>query len=159
MKKYKNHTITVAPFLSEVEVTYKTKVKASDRVKVTTPKDASDYARQAWGEGSIEYREEMMLILLNTNKQILGWAKIGVGGLSTVVCDPKVIFSIALAANASSIILVHNHPSGSENPSHQDMQLTRTVEAGGNFLDIKLLDHLILTADTYYSFGDNGFIK
>ena len=151
-------TIIKSPMLAEVEVSYKSKVKAADRTKVDGSAPAAKYARLAWDENTIEYREEFMMLLLNRSNDILGWVKLASGGVSGVVVDQKVIFSIALTANASGIILVHNHPSGNKAPSQADMVMTKHIISAGNILDIKVLDHLILTADSYYSFTDNGLI-
>jgi DNA repair protein RadC len=74
------------------------------------------------------------------------------------VADPKIIYQIALKANACSIILAHNHPPGNINPSEADIQLTRKMVECGKFLDLPVLDHLILTSEGFYSFADEGLI-
>ena len=91
-----------------------------------------------------------MVLCLNRANKVLGWAKIGQGGISGTVADPKVIFQIALKANASSIILAHNHPSEADN------KLTRKIKNAGELLDLPVLDHIILIDDGYYSFADEG---
>jgi DNA repair protein RadC len=73
-------------------------------------------------------------------------------------CNPKLIFQTALKANASSIILAHNHPSGNIQPSEADQRITKKCRDGGMMLDIAVLDHLIITADQYYSFADEGVL-
>ncbi|MCD4736515.1 MAG: JAB domain-containing protein [Bacteroidales bacterium] len=99
-----------------------------------------------------------MVLCLNRANKVLGWAKIGQGGISGTVTDPKVIFQIALKANASSIILAHNHPSGNKYHSEADNKLTRKIKNAGEFMDLQILDHIILIADGYYSFADEGSI-
>jgi DNA repair protein RadC len=74
------------------------------------------------------------------------------------VVDPKKIFKLALEQNAAGIILCHNHPSGNLNPSTADRNLTDKIKNAGNFLDIKVLDHLIIADESYYSFADNGLM-
>ena len=78
------------------------------------------------------------------------------GGLSGTVADPKVIFGKALALRAAAIILVHNHPSGNRMPSHADQQLTRNMRQAGKFLDLPVLDHVIVARTGFFSFADQG---
>jgi DNA repair protein RadC len=78
--------------------------------------------------------------------------------MAGTIADPKVIFSAALKACASSIILSHNHPSGNLKPSNADIQLTKKIVNAGNLLDIAVLDHVIVSAEGYYSFADEGLL-
>ncbi len=84
--------------------------------------------------------------------------EITTGGISGTVADPKVIFAAALKSTASGIILSHNHPSGSLRPSQADINLTRKLKSAGELLDIAVLDHMILTSESYFSFADEGVI-
>ena len=70
--------------------------------------------------------------------------------------DVKLLLASAIKANTSSIIVAHNHPSGNLKPSENDLRLTRRIKEGAKLLDITLLDHVIVTKDTYYSFADDG---
>lgn len=87
---------------------------------------------------------------------MLGWSRVSTGGLAGCVADPKVIFQLALKSNSSSLIVAHNHPSGNTEPSESDRKLTKKLKCGGEFLDLEVLDHLILTCADYYSFADEG---
>lgn len=89
---------------------------------------------------------------------MLGWSRISTGGTSGCIADPKVIFQIALKSNSSSVIVAHNHPSGNINPSNSDKELTKKLRSAGSFLDIPVLDHIILTSESYFSFADEGLI-
>ena len=80
------------------------------------------------------------------------------GGQSGTVADPKIIFKMALEYKASYIILAHNHPSGNEQPSHEDLQLTKKLVEMGQMMDLPVLDHLIITDKSFYSFCDAGLI-
>ena len=80
------------------------------------------------------------------------------GGISGTVADPKLIFKAALDSKASSLILVHNHPSGNLKPSEADKRLTKKVVEGGRMLDLPILDHLIFTNHGYFSFADEGIL-
>ena len=96
---------------------------------------------------------------LNRANKVIGYAFISLGGVSGTVADPKVIFSTALLANASSIILAHNHPSGNTESSAADQALTKKLIQAGSFLDIQVQDHLIITPDTYLSFADENLMS
>jgi DNA repair protein RadC len=80
------------------------------------------------------------------------------GGITGTVADPRLIFIAALKANAVALVLCHNHPSGSLNPSTADRELTRKMAQAGSLLEIKVLDHLILSSESYYSFADEGLL-
>jgi DNA repair protein RadC len=148
-------TITKSDQLAEVQVSYSTKIKSKDRKKITGSKESVDVLRSVWSD-KIEYLEEVLILLLNRQNQVLGWCKISSGGTSSSVVDPKVIFQIALNSNASAIILSHNHPSGNLRPSEADNQLTKRIKEGGKILEILLLDHVIITEESYYSYADEG---
>ncbi|MCW3071308.1 MAG: repair protein [Bacteroidetes bacterium] len=87
---------------------------------------------------------------------MLGFSKISQGGLSGTVVDAKVVFQVALKANASSILLAHNHPSGNLKPSEADLMITKNIREAGKLMEIPLVDHIILTDEGYYSFADEG---
>ena len=144
--------------VAEISISYSSIVKPSQRPKIGSSRDAYEILRDSWSEGSIEHREEFRIMLLNRMNKVLGVFLVSVGGFAGTVCDPKVVFQAALKANASSIILAHNHPSGNLKPSDADLKLTETLKKGGLLLDIAVLDHLILTEEEYLSFADKGLI-
>lgn len=143
--------------VAEVQLTYKTKVKPSERVQVKSSINAVDILRPFYGD-DIEYIEKMYVIYLNRANKVLGVNLLSTGGTSGTFCDPKMIFQGAILANASAIILSHNHPSGTLNPSEADINLTKKVKQGCELFDMSLLDHVILTPEYYYSFADEGLI-
>lgn len=102
--------------------------------------------------------EEFWVVLLKQNNQVIRLVKISSGGTAGTVVDPKIIFKHALDELASCIVLVHNHPSGTLIPSEPDKSLTNKIKSAGQFLDIRVLDHLIVAHDQYYSFADEGLI-
>ncbi|RYY00588.1 DNA repair protein [bacterium] len=142
--------------VAEIEISYKPKFKAQQRPQVSQSEQAYNIFIQQWDKGRLELLEEFKVLLLNTNHRVLGVAHLSKGGASSTVVDPKMIFSIALKANASAIIVAHNHPSGSLKPSCADINMTRKLKEGGKLLEIRVEDHLIITSDGYYSFADNG---
>ena len=145
-------------YIAEVELVYSTKVKPSNRIKISSSKDAYEILNQTWNVNTIELREEMKVILLNNWHKVLGIYNVSHGGITGTVADPKLIFAAALKANALGIILAHNHPSGNSQPSQADIGLTRKCKEIGELLDIKILDHMIMTTEGYYSFADEGMM-
>lgn len=102
--------------------------------------------------------EEFWVILLNRANVVMRTVSISRGGVAGTVADPKLIFKEALEQLASSIVLVHNHPSGNRNPSAADIALTRKLKEAGQLLDLPILDHLIFTDQGYHSFADEGML-
>ncbi|MEQ8552104.1 MAG: JAB domain-containing protein [Cyclobacteriaceae bacterium] len=141
-----------------MQLSYSSEVKPHDRPKVSSAFDAYKIFKDHWDVNSIELREEFKILLLNRANRILGIFTVSLGGVSSTVVDPKLIFASALAANASAIILAHNHPSGNLKPSQVDIQLTRKLVNGGKLLDISIYDHLIITYDGYTSFSEEGIL-
>jgi DNA repair protein RadC len=144
--------------VSEIQLSYFPNFKASERPKVTSSKDAYRIFYENWNHGKLQLCEQFFIMLLNRNNKVIGISEISTGGVAGTVADPKLIFATALKANACQLILAHNHPSGNLTPSEQDIVLTRKVVEGGKMLDLPVLDHIILTNENYYSFGDEGLI-
>ena len=102
--------------------------------------------------------EEFWILLLRRSNHVLAEIKISSGGVSGTVADPKIIFGRALALRASAIVLIHNHPSGNPKPSSTDKLLTNNMREAGIFLDLPVLDHIIVAGKQYVSFADEGLI-
>jgi DNA repair protein RadC len=102
------------------------------------------------------YHEQFWILLLNRANEVIRPLQISTGGVAGTVADPKMIFKAAIEQLASSIILVHNHPSGNLIPSQADKDLTKKLKESGKLLDIPVLDHLIFADSGYYSFADEG---
>jgi DNA repair protein RadC len=143
--------------LSEIKVSYKSKVKYSEMRQIVTSKDAEEILRNVWSD-DMELREEFYILVLNRAHKVLGYYLISQGGLTGTVVDVKLVFSVALKCHACGIILAHNHPSGNTKPSAQDLDLTKKLVAGGKLLEVSVLDHLILTTEEYFSFADEGMM-
>lgn len=144
--------------VAEIELTYKTKVKPSDRPQITGSSDAYKILLQVWEEGKLEFVEQFKVLLLNRANKVLGMYPLSTGGVTGTVADPKLIYAAAIKANACALIMAHNHPSGNLKPSRADEELTQKIKQAGAFLDIKLLDHLIVSSEGYYSFADEGLL-
>lgn len=102
--------------------------------------------------------EQLWVLLLDQGHHVIKLVQIGEGGISGTAADPKKIFYYALENLTSAIILCHNHPSGNLMPSNEDIQLTKKIVSGGKLLDIKVLDHLIIGNDKYFSFADQDMM-
>lgn len=102
--------------------------------------------------------EEFWILLLNRANKVTSKHLISKGGQAGTIADPKIIFNIALENHAASIILAHNHPSGNLKPSHSDIELTKKLRTAGQFLDLPVLDHLIITDQGFLSFADEGIL-
>ena len=102
--------------------------------------------------------EEFWILLLNRANKVTSKHLISKGGQAGTVADPKIIFNTALENHAAYVILAHNHPSGNLRPSQADIDLTRKLKSAGAFLDIPVLDHLIITDEGFFSFADEGLI-
>lgn len=100
--------------------------------------------------------EEFWILLLNRANVVIQRLMISKGGLSGTVADPKIIFHLAINHKAAAVILIHNHPSGNTRPSESDIKLTNTARKAGEFLDLPVLDHIIVASSGYFSFADNG---
>ncbi len=145
--------------VSEVEVSYKCKTPANLRPKISSSRDAYNVFTSLWDENQIELREEFRVLFINKANKVTGFNTLSQGGLSGTVVDVKILFAIALKSMASGIIIAHNHPSGSLQPSQADIDLTRRIKKAGELLDMPLLDHIILSPEgTYYSFADEGMM-
>lgn len=124
--------------------------------KITNSTDAANYLRNLHTD--IDIVESFTLLLLNRANNIQSWVKISSGGITGTVADIRIILKYAIEELATSIILCHNHPSGALKPSSADIELTKKVKEAGKIMDIDVLDHIILTADSFYSFENEGII-
>ncbi|WP_316778610.1 JAB domain-containing protein [Pedobacter antarcticus] len=146
------------PVVAEIQLSYRPDVKPSQRPKVSSAKEVYHILKMSWDENLIELQEQFKIIFLNRANRILGIVEISRGGIYNTLVDPKLVFSSALKAGSSNIILVHNHPSGTLVPSPEDIKLTGKLVKCGLLLDIPILDHLIISAEGYYSFNNNGIL-
>ncbi|MCQ2189687.1 MAG: JAB domain-containing protein [Paludibacteraceae bacterium] len=139
----------------EIEISYK-RGNSVKRDRLTTSGDIFDFALKFYDENIIDYRELCYVILMNNNLRPNGWYKVSEGGLNETLVDPRMILQAALLSNSSVIILVHNHPSGAVRPSRDDDRLTERVRKVCDIMKIKLLDHVIVSTDGFYSYNDEG---
>ncbi len=138
------------------QIKVKVTVSKGDRIVIDTPDAIVKLLRQVFNADTFQWTEEMVMISLNRANAVIGVSKVASGGFSGVVCDPKVIMSLALQTAASSIILAHNHPSGNLKPSRADINVTEKIKGACEYLDVTLLDHIILSQDGFYSMANEG---
>ena len=127
------------------------------RVKITSSEDSYKFIKQFYSD-DIGIFESFFLLLLDRSNTTIGYAKISQGGVSGTYVDLKIIAKYAVDFLASNVILAHNHPSGQLKASEQDIEITKKAKEGLKMLDINVLDHIILTEESYYSFSDNNNI-
>lgn len=123
--------------------------------KITSSKAVFEIMQPIVGE--LQHEEFWVLYLNNSNKVIYK-TQISKGGITGTVVDTRIIYKTALEHNATSVILVHNHPSGTLIASEADKQITRKLKEAGKHLDILVLDHVIVTEKSYFSFADDGIL-
>ncbi len=147
MKTYKSNCPELKAELKRGEV---------KKVKIKSSLDAATFFRELW-EG-IDIYESFFAIYLNNANNTIGWYKISQGGIDGTVADARLIVKKGIEVLATSIIICHNHPSGNLKPSNADIELTKIIKEGCSYFNINLIDHIILTEEGYFSFGDEGII-
>ena len=140
--------------VSEIKVSYST--TNTPKVKITSGDVAFELLLSLWDLDTIELQEEFKVLLLNRANEVLGIYPLSKGGITGTVVDSRLIFAVALKCNATGIIIAHNHPSGTLKPSEADITLTKSIKKCADFLDITLIDHLIITKNGFYSFSNEG---
>ena len=126
---------------------------AVDLVKVTSSKKVFEMMQPIIGELT---HEEFWVLFLNNSNKIISKSQLSKGGITGTIVDARLVFKLALENGATGLILCHNHPSGNLQPSDADKEITKKLKLAGESLDVKVLDHLIITESKYYSFVDEG---
>lgn len=143
--------------IAEVEVSYKPKMLVD--YSISNSRKSFELMLEHWDKNIIEMQEEVKVILLNRKNKVLGIYSLAKGGITSCVVDVRIILSIALKTLSTGVILIHNHPSGSLNPSREDKKITEQLKKSFEIMGIELLDHLIVTKNGYFSFADEGLLK
>ena len=143
---------------SEIKITYEPQVKPANRPKIQRSTDADQQARAFFDQTMMNIREQAVVLFLNRSNRVIGGFRISSGGITSTVIDISLILGIALKCLAKGIILAHNHPSGELQPSRADQEITARLKEAAKILDITLLEHLILTEESFLSFADEGFL-
>ncbi|QES88891.1 JAB domain-containing protein [Rhizosphaericola mali] len=144
--------------LQEVQLSYRNKIKASQRPKINQSEDALILFRSIWNENEMELVESFKMLLMNNANRVLGVFHGSTGGSTGTIVDIRILLTVALKCNSCKLIVAHNHPSGSLTPSQADLKMTEKLKEAAKLMDITLLDHLILTTDSYQSLADEGLL-
>ena len=126
-----------------------------DKPQITSSQDAYKIVQPYLSDLKTE---EFWCLYLNQSNKVIHLEKLTQGGINQSIVDVRILFKIALEKYATAIIVAHNHPSGSLQPSSEDKNITKKISEGGQLLNITLLDHLIITQKSYYSFSDEGLL-
>ena len=126
-----------------------------EKPKISSSKDVYNIMQPILGDLP---HEEFWVIFVNNSNKVLAKTQVSKGGLTATIVDVRLLFKQALELAAVGVLVCHNHPSGKLTPSSADKQLTEKIKQAGITLDIKLLDHLIITEKAYFSFADEGIL-
>ena len=129
--------------------------EALKEFKISSSKQVFELMQPIIGELQ---HEEFWILFLNNSNKVLFKDQLSKGGLTGTLVDVRLVFKKAIELHATAIILCHNHPSGKINPSNADKQITQKLKQAGETLDIKVLDHLIITENAYFSFADENVL-
>jgi len=128
-----------------------------NRTRIASSRQAYEVLKPLFNE-NMEVFESFYMLTLNTANNTTGYSELSKGGIQSTIVDVRMVAKIALENLATGVIVAHNHPSGNLNPSQADINLTKKLKVGLNTLDIKLLDHIILSSNGYYSFENEGML-
>lgn len=148
-------TVQKQSHIAEIQLIYKTENTGTPAL-ISSSEHAHNILRDSYNPDTIELYEEFKFLLLNRANHVLGIVPLATGTTSGCMIDLKFIVAAACKANASGVILCHNHPSGSLSASNADIRLTKKVKEIMDLLGITLLDHIILTTNSYTSLKDEG---
>ena len=138
-----------------VELYKRVQIKQAERKEVISSETVCDILRPLIGNIEIE---EFWAVYLNQANRVIRKERLSSGGLTGTLVDVRLIMNGALLSNATGMIIAHNHPSGNENPSGEDNRITEQIKKAADTLNIRLLDHVIITSNTYYSYVENGML-
>ena len=145
--------------VNEIQISYHGNQTINNNFKIGCSQDAAKLAFEHWDQNHIEMQEHFKILLLNNSNIVKGIYEVSKGGITGTLVDLRILFAVVLKSLSTAIILLHNHPSGTLKPSEADRQLTQKIIKAGELLDVKVLDHLIITPKKeYYSFADQGVL-
>jgi len=142
--------------ISEIELKYHVALNRMERVKIINSRVAYKALLEHWNKDLIELQEEFKILLLNRANEVLGIHNLSKGGMTATLVDLRLLFAVVIKSAASGIILAHNHPSGNLKPSEVDKKLYNKIKKAAKLMDITVLDNLIITKESYFSFTDEG---
>lgn len=155
---YKNNydMSNVKNFVSEISVSYSPTY--NKKIKVKGVESAEETFRKMWDTQLMNIQEQFCVLFLNNCNEVVGFRCLSSGTLTSCTVDLKILFGLACKSLSRAIIIAHNHPSGNLKPSQSDINLTKKIKNAAQLLDIKLLDHIILTNNGFFSFVEEQMI-
>lgn len=142
--------------IPEIKVSYDTSLVKKFSGKISKSNEVASLIRDVFNTGEIELQEQFIVLYLDQAYQIIGYYKHSKGLINATVADIRIILGAALKCACVAMIVAHNHPSGNVTASEADKQLTQKLKESAELMSIKLLDHIIVTKDSFYSFADNA---
>ncbi|MGY0426431.1 MAG: JAB domain-containing protein [Polaribacter sp.] len=146
----------VKNFVSEISVSYSHTYKR--KIKITDAYSAEKTLRKMWDAQLMSIQEQFCVLFLNNANEVVGFRCLSTGTLTASLIDFRILFGLACKSLSSGIIIAHNHPSGTLKASKADIDVTNKIKRAGEMLDIKLLDHVILTKNSFVSLAQQGLI-
>ena len=143
--------------IPEITVMFKDKVKPSERFRIDNSADIAKILAVAYKD-CMQHHEEFQVLFLNNGNRVLGISNVAKGGTNGVLVDVKIILQTALKVSATAIILSHNHPSGNMKVTEKDKEMTKLIKIGCEAVGIRLLDHVIMSEESYCSFHDEHIL-
>lgn len=145
--------------VNEIKISYCEKLGIIDSEPLNAPYKIAELLYQNWDKDTIGLQETFKVLLLNQGNKVKGIYQASTGGLTGTLVDIRLLFAVVLKSVSTSIIITHNHPSGTKRASEADEKLTRKIKKAAELFDIKVLDHIIILPNgDYFSFSENGMI-
>ena len=149
------HPLAAMSLICAFEIPRRKRYEQSVPLRLSNAEIAAEYI---WPDMEQEEREVFKVLYLNRSMELIGEKKLFLGGVSATVIDVRLVFKLGFTHLASGIIVAHNHPSGSLDPSSQDKRITKKLKETGELFEMHLVDHLILSEKGFFSFADEGLI-
>ena len=145
--------------VNEIQLSYKESFLTSCETTISSSSKAADILLQSFDMNTIALQETFKVLLLNNSNKVKGIYTLSIGGITGTLVDIRILYAVILKSLSTAVILCHNHPSGTLKASEQDKEITQKIKKAGSYLDVKVLDHIILSpCGKYFSFADNGLL-
>lgn len=157
--KSKNLLIELPEYpVPQIKLIYKPDFNFDSRPFIDSTTTAGRFFLYTWDKDTVQMQERFRVLLLNRAQRIIGVYESAVGTATSTLVDPRLVFSASILANACYIVIAHNHPSGTLEPSVNDKLLTEKMIKAGRLLDIEVMDSIIVTRDNFFSFAAANLI-
>jgi DNA repair protein RadC len=145
--------------VNEIKISYREKVGTIESEALNSPYKIAELLYQNWDIGTIGLQETFKVLLLNQGNKVKGIYQASTGGLTGTLVDLRLLFAVVLKSVSTSIVITHNHPSGTNKASEADIKLTHKIKKAAELFDITVLDHIIILPNgNYFSFSENGLL-